>query len=89
MSPRIPSFQPGSAAAAPPAMTVEVEALLLAFVLPVLVLLPFLLLMRALRWPAHIGSGNDSIDNGGRFQVKRIAIKPVAARSLQMHHHRA
>jgi len=31
----------------------------------------------------------DSIDNGPRFQVKRIMVKPGAALSLQMHHHRA
>jgi len=31
----------------------------------------------------------DSIDNGERFQVKRIVVKPGAQLSLQMHHHRA
>ena len=31
----------------------------------------------------------DSIDNGGRFQVKRIVVKPGGSLSLQMHHHRA
>lgn len=31
----------------------------------------------------------DSIDNGDRFQVKRINVKPGASLSLQMHHHRA
>jgi len=31
----------------------------------------------------------DSIDSGARFQVKRIMVKPGAALSLQMHHHRA
>jgi len=31
----------------------------------------------------------DSIENGSRFQVKRLKIKPGAALSLQMHHHRA
>ncbi|KAG0747784.1 hypothetical protein G6F24_015494 [Rhizopus arrhizus] len=31
----------------------------------------------------------DSIDNGARFQVKRITVKPGAPLSLQMHHHRA
>jgi len=31
----------------------------------------------------------DSIDAGGRFQVKRIVVNPGAALSLQMHHHRA
>ncbi|QYR52139.1 mannose-1-phosphate guanylyltransferase/mannose-6-phosphate isomerase [Lysobacter soyae] len=31
----------------------------------------------------------DSIDVGGRFQVKRITVKPGAQLSLQMHHHRA
>lgn len=31
----------------------------------------------------------DSIDVGDRFQVKRIAVKPGAALSLQKHHHRA
>ena len=31
----------------------------------------------------------DSIDNGSRFQVKRITVKPGATLSLQKHHHRA
>lgn len=31
----------------------------------------------------------DSIDSGGRFQVKRITVKPGGTLSLQMHHHRA
>jgi mannose-1-phosphate guanylyltransferase/mannose-6-phosphate isomerase len=31
----------------------------------------------------------DSVDNGARFQVKRIVVKPGGALSLQMHHHRA
>jgi mannose-1-phosphate guanylyltransferase/mannose-6-phosphate isomerase len=31
----------------------------------------------------------DSVDVGGRHQVKRITVKPGAALSLQMHHHRA
>lgn len=31
----------------------------------------------------------DSIDQGHRFQVKRIVVKPGAQLSLQMHHHRA
>ena len=31
----------------------------------------------------------DSVDMGGRFQVKRITVKPGASLSLQMHHHRA
>jgi mannose-1-phosphate guanylyltransferase/mannose-6-phosphate isomerase len=31
----------------------------------------------------------DSIDSGGRFQVKRIIVKPGAALSLQKHFHRA
>ena len=31
----------------------------------------------------------DSVDIGERFQVKRITVKPGAALSLQMHHHRA
>lgn len=31
----------------------------------------------------------DSIDNGPRFQVKRIMVKPGAKLSLQKHHHRA
>lgn len=31
----------------------------------------------------------DSIESGGRFQVKRIVVKPGAALSLQKHHHRA
>jgi mannose-1-phosphate guanylyltransferase/mannose-6-phosphate isomerase len=29
------------------------------------------------------------VDNGSRFQVKRIIVKPGAALSLQMHYHRA
>jgi len=31
----------------------------------------------------------DGVDVGERFQVKRIGVKPGAALSLQMHHHRA
>ncbi|MDZ7937654.1 MAG: mannose-1-phosphate guanylyltransferase/mannose-6-phosphate isomerase [Rhodoferax sp.] len=31
----------------------------------------------------------DTVDRGKRFQVKRIVVKPGAALSLQMHHHRA
>jgi mannose-1-phosphate guanylyltransferase len=31
----------------------------------------------------------DSIDNGERFQVKRISVKPGEKLSVQMHHHRA
>ncbi|SFO30271.1 mannose-1-phosphate guanylyltransferase/mannose-6-phosphate isomerase [Nitrosospira briensis] len=31
----------------------------------------------------------DGVDSGKRFQVKRIVVKPGAALSLQMHHHRA
>jgi mannose-1-phosphate guanylyltransferase/mannose-6-phosphate isomerase len=31
----------------------------------------------------------DSVDNGERFQVKRLSVKPGASMSLQMHHHRA
>ncbi|MGB7739574.1 MAG: mannose-1-phosphate guanylyltransferase/mannose-6-phosphate isomerase [Steroidobacteraceae bacterium] len=31
----------------------------------------------------------DSIDNGDRFQVKRLVVKPGATMSLQLHHHRA
>lgn len=31
----------------------------------------------------------DSIDNGKRFQVKRITVKPGDKLSVQMHHHRA
>ncbi len=31
----------------------------------------------------------DSIENGKRFQVKRIFVRPGASLSLQMHHHRA
>jgi mannose-1-phosphate guanylyltransferase / mannose-6-phosphate isomerase len=31
----------------------------------------------------------DSIDNGERFQVKRLSVKPGASMSLQLHHHRA
>lgn len=31
----------------------------------------------------------DSIDNGDRYQVKRITVKPGEKLSIQMHHHRA
>lgn len=31
----------------------------------------------------------DAVDAGARFQVKRISVKPGAALSLQLHHHRA
>jgi mannose-1-phosphate guanylyltransferase/mannose-6-phosphate isomerase len=31
----------------------------------------------------------DSIENGERFQVKRLKVKPGASLSLQLHHHRA
>lgn len=31
----------------------------------------------------------DAIDNGARYQVKRITVKPGGQLSLQMHHHRA
>lgn len=31
----------------------------------------------------------DSIDNGQRYQVKRITVNPEAKLSVQMHHHRA
>ncbi|HEY0635364.1 MAG TPA: mannose-1-phosphate guanylyltransferase/mannose-6-phosphate isomerase [Gammaproteobacteria bacterium] len=31
----------------------------------------------------------ESIDNGNRYQVKHITVKPGASLSLQMHHHRA
>ena len=31
----------------------------------------------------------DSVDQGERYQVKRIRVKPGAKLSLQMHHHRA
>ncbi len=31
----------------------------------------------------------DSIENGPRFQVKRLKVKPGASLSLQLHHHRA
>ena len=31
----------------------------------------------------------DSVDEGKRFKVKRIQVKPGASLSLQMHHHRA
>jgi mannose-1-phosphate guanylyltransferase/mannose-6-phosphate isomerase len=31
----------------------------------------------------------DSIDNGQRFQVKRLVVRPGGVLSLQMHHHRA
>ena len=35
------------------------------------------------------GAGTRAIDQGPRFQVKRILVKPGARLSLQMHHHRA
>ncbi|MCS4307700.1 mannose-1-phosphate guanylyltransferase/mannose-6-phosphate isomerase [Rheinheimera pacifica] len=31
----------------------------------------------------------DSVDNGSRYQVKHITVKPGAKLSVQMHHHRA
>jgi len=31
----------------------------------------------------------DSLDNGERFQVKRLSVRPGGVLSLQMHHHRA
>jgi mannose-1-phosphate guanylyltransferase/mannose-6-phosphate isomerase len=31
----------------------------------------------------------DSIENGERYQVKRLTVKPGASMSLQLHHHRA
>ena len=31
----------------------------------------------------------ESIDNGDRYQVKRLTVKPGASLSLQLHHHRA
>jgi mannose-1-phosphate guanylyltransferase/mannose-6-phosphate isomerase len=31
----------------------------------------------------------EGLDSGSRFQVKRLTVKPGAALSLQMHHHRA
>lgn len=31
----------------------------------------------------------DSVDNGDRYQVKRITVKPGAKLSVQMHHHRS
>jgi mannose-1-phosphate guanylyltransferase/mannose-6-phosphate isomerase len=31
----------------------------------------------------------DSVDQGDRFQVKRLVVKPGASMSLQLHHHRA
>jgi mannose-1-phosphate guanylyltransferase/mannose-6-phosphate isomerase len=31
----------------------------------------------------------DSLDNGERFQVKRLTVRPGAVLSLQLHHHRA
>ena len=31
----------------------------------------------------------DSVDNGQRFQVKRLVVRPGGVLSLQMHHHRA
>jgi mannose-1-phosphate guanylyltransferase/mannose-6-phosphate isomerase len=45
---------------------------------------------RALHRKVHRPWGwYDSIDEGGRFKVKRIQVKPKASLSLQMHHHRA
>ena len=38
----------------------------------------------------HRPWGNyDSIDNGVRFQVKRMVVNPGASLSMQMHYHRA
>lgn len=38
----------------------------------------------------HRPWGNyESIDNGTRYQVKRLSLKPGATMSLQLHHHRA
>ncbi|VFS76478.1 Mannose-1-phosphate guanylyltransferase 1 [Kluyvera cryocrescens] len=37
---------------------------------------------------AH-GGKYDSIDEGVRYQVKRITVKPGEGLSLQLHHHRA
>ncbi|WP_139557496.1 mannose-1-phosphate guanylyltransferase/mannose-6-phosphate isomerase [Methylotetracoccus oryzae] len=38
----------------------------------------------------HRPWGNyESIDNGTRYQVKRLSLKPGATLSLQLHHHRA
>jgi mannose-1-phosphate guanylyltransferase/mannose-6-phosphate isomerase len=31
----------------------------------------------------------EGVDQGERFQVKRLTVKPGASLSLQMHHHRA
>ena len=31
----------------------------------------------------------DSLENGGRFQVKSLKVKPAGQLSLQLHHHRA
>jgi len=31
----------------------------------------------------------DSLENGDRFQVKRLTVKPGGVLSLQLHHHRA
>mgnify|MGYP000002090720 CR=1 FL=1 len=31
----------------------------------------------------------DSVDQGDRYQVKRITVSPGAKLSVQMHHHRA
>ena len=31
----------------------------------------------------------DSVENGERYQVKRLSVKPGASMSLQLHHHRA
>jgi len=31
----------------------------------------------------------DGIENGARYQVKRLSVKPGASMSLQLHHHRA
>jgi len=31
----------------------------------------------------------DSIENGARYQVKRLSVRPGASMSLQLHHHRA
>ena len=43
-----------------------------------------------LHWEVHRPWGKyDSVDQGGRYQLKRITVKPGAKLSVQMHHHRA
>lgn len=45
-------------------------------------------MLRALHRKVHRPWGwYNSIDDGGRFKVKRIQVRPKASLSLQKHHH--